>query len=116
MAKKKCSSKLKNQCKLYECLVKVPNHLRQHIIKHLDDDGINDICECIYNVIFTDLNISKRKKDILRKHIKQYPNIKNIINKKVSVSKRRQALIQHGSGIGLILSTVLPLLTSLFSK
>lgn len=107
---------LKQKYSLYECLIKIPDNLRRHIIKHLDDDGINSICECIYNVIFTDLKLSKKKKNLLRKHIKKFPKIKQLTNANVSVSKRRKALAQYGSGLPLILSAVLPILTSLFTR
>jgi L-lactate utilization protein LutC len=116
MVKRKIASEFKDKHKLYECIVKVPDNLKTHIIKHLDDKGIDDICECLYNVIFTDMNLSKKKKTLLKKHIRNFPNIKKITNANISVSKRRAALSQSGSGIGLILSTVLPLLTSLFSR
>lgn len=101
--------------KLYQSLTKVPDDLKKHIIKHLDDNSINDICECLYNVIFNDLKLTQKKKNILRNHIKKtMPNIKKLTNPNVSVSKRRKALSQHGNGLGFILSTVLPFLTKLF--
>jgi len=110
------SREFKEKHKLYACLVKVPDNLRTHIIKHLDDKGINDVCECLYNVIFTDLKLSKKKRATLKKHIRNFPQIKQLTNANIAVSKRRTALVQNGSGLGLILSTVLPLLTSLFSR
>lgn len=116
MVKRKISQEFKEKHKLYECIVKVPDHLKTHIIKHLDDKSINDICECLYNVIFTDLNLTKKKKAILKRHIRKFPHIKQVTNANIAVSKRRAALTQHGNGLGLILSAVLPLLTSLFSK
>lgn len=106
---------LKNKYYLYQSITKIPDNLKHHIIKHLDDDSIDDICECLYNVVFTDMNLSKQKKQFLRQHIKKtMPNIKQMTNKNVSVSKRRQALSQHGNGIGLILSAILPFLAKLF--
>ncbi len=103
--------------KLYECITKVPKNLRNHMLKHLDDDSVDDVCECLYNVVFTDLNLSKQKKQMLRKHIKKsIPDINMLTNRATSVSKRRQALSQHGNGIGLILSAILPFLTKLFIK
>lgn len=107
--------KFKDKFALYESITKVPDNLKHHIIKHLDDNSIDDICECLYNVVFTDLNLSKQKKDFLKNHIKKsIPSIKRITNKNVSVSKRRHALTQHGSGLGIILSTILPFLSKLF--
>lgn len=115
MAKKTYKKNFKDKFHLYECIAKVPSNLRQHILKHLDNESVDDICECLYNVVFTDLNLSKKKKKKLREHIhKNIPNIKHLTNRKVAVSKRRQALSQHGNGIGLILSTILPFIAKLF--
>ena len=47
---------LKDKYFLYQSLTKIPNSLKHHIIKHLDDQSIDDICECLYNVVFTDMN------------------------------------------------------------
>lgn len=107
--------KFKDKYALYQSITKVPDSLKHHILKHLDDSSIDDICECLYNIVFTDLNLSKQKKQFLKNHIqKSLPNIKKITNRNVSVSKRRHALIQHGSGLGIILSTILPFLAKLF--
>lgn len=119
MAREKKNQSHKKQLKdkyfLYQSLTKIPDSLKHHIIKHLDDKSIDDICECLYNVVFTDMNLSKQKKQFLRQHIKKtMPNIKQMTNRNVSVSKRRIALSQHGNGIGLILSAILPFLAKLF--
>lgn len=103
--------------KLYECVSKVPKHLRSHMLKHLDDDSIDSICECLFNVVFTDLSLSKPKKKMLRHQIKKnIPDIDLLTTRSMSVSKRRQALAQQGNGIGLLLSAILPFLAKLFIK
>lgn len=115
----KNKSELKNQFHLYKTLHKLPKDTLKHLIKHLDDQSINQICECVYNVIYTDLKLSKKKKNSLKKKLHTHccvKNLKKISNKKLTVSKRRKALMQEGEGIGLILSAIIPLLTKLFMK
>jgi len=88
------------------------------LIDHLNDQSIDNICECVFNVINTDLKIPKHKRAKLRHHIKTKCNvnrIKFIGNKKKSLSKRRSAIKQEGKGLGMILASVIPFLTSLFA-
>lgn len=87
------------------------------ILSYLSDDAINDICECIYNVIYTDLKLSARKKSHLRKCIKSncsmHKKIKTITSKKEPIFKRRKALNQVGGFLPLLLGTALPFLVDL---
>lgn len=116
-AKSKETNVFLNKYKLYECISKIPKNLRSHMLEHLDDDSVDSICECLFNVVFTDLNLSKQKKKFLRKQIKKtIPDIDMLTNRNMSVSKRRQALAQQGNGIGLLLTAILPFLSKLFIK
>lgn len=115
----KNKKELKKKFNLYQILNKLPKDAFQHLLQHLDDESINDICECVYNVIYTDLKLSKNKRDSLKQKLHKHccvKNLKKISNKKLTVSKRRKALMQEGEGIGLILSAIIPLLTRLFMK
>lgn len=88
-------------------------------ITKADDETINDLCECIYNVINTDLNFSSRKKTCLKNHIHKNCSkvrLKKIMDKKVALSKRRTAMKQEGRGLPFLLASVIPFLTSLFVK
>lgn len=115
----KKKSELKKKLELYKVLNSVPKVTLKHIIKHLDDESIDDICECVFNIIYTDLKLSNKKRSALKTKLHKHccvKNLKRISNKKLSTSRRRKALMQEGEGIGLILSTVIPLLTKLFWK
>jgi putative N-acetylmannosamine-6-phosphate epimerase len=106
----------KDKLKLYTSLHKLKPDVLSDVIQHLDENSIDDICECVYNVIHTDLSLSPRAKKKLKKHLKQKcsrKNLKIITMKKQPVSKRRKALSQEGQGIGLILGTVIPYLAKL---
>jgi hypothetical protein len=111
--KKKLS---KDKMKLYTSLHKLKPAVLSDVIQHLDDNSIDHLCECVYNVIYTDLSLSPKVKQRLRNQLKKScstKNLKVITTKKIPVSKRRKALSQEGSGIGLILGTVIPYLAKL---
>jgi len=88
------------------------------VMDFLTDDAIDNICECVYNILNTDLKLSPKKKSHLKKFIKTNCSIHRLhkISKKtIPVSKRRKALRQEGRGLPLILASVIPFLTSLFT-
>ena len=89
------------------------------LIDTLSDKSIDNVCECVYNVINTDLKMSRAKRLRLKNHIKKnccLANIKRITNKAIPIFKRRKALKMEGRGLPLILASVLPFLTSLFTR
>jgi hypothetical protein len=101
----------KKKIELYKSLQKVKPDVLSEIIQHLDDNSVDDLCECVYNVIHTDLSLSPKVKQRLRKQLKtkcSNKNLRTIISKKIPVSKRRKALSQEGAGLGVILATVVP--------
>lgn len=110
----------REKIKLYESLVKLKPDTLGKIVQHLDENSVDAICECVYNVVHSDLNLSKAAKRKLKRKLQKSCTKKNlqiIMKKKNSLSKRRKALSQEGSGIGLILATVVPLLANLlFNK
>jgi putative N-acetylmannosamine-6-phosphate epimerase len=57
------------------------------IMEFLTDDAIDNICECVYNVIHTDINLPSRKKAKLRNFIKSNCSIHRI--NKITSKKRR---------------------------
>jgi hypothetical protein len=111
--------KLGTKANLFFALNKLPKNYHQHIIQHLDDDSIDAICECVYNVIYTDISLlPTRTKKTLAKNLHKHccvKNLRTIATSSISVSKRRKALQQEGTGIGLILSTIVPLIAKLFT-
>ena len=86
----------------------------------LDKKSINDISESIYNILYNEklnLNLSKTRKPKLKKIIKPNSRIFEDISKRnIPVKRRRTKIIQQGTGIGTILLTLIPVLTSLLTK
>jgi len=88
------------------------------IIDFLNDDAVDNICECVYNVIHTDLNLPKQKKNKLKNFIKancSIHRINKIASKKENLFKRRKALKQEGKGLPMILATAIPFLIDLIT-
>jgi len=89
----------------------------ENVIDYLNDNSIDHLCECVYNVIHTDLNMKKTKVNRLKAHIKKNMDakrLKMIANKKTPLLKRRKALKQEGRGLPLLLASVIPFLANLF--
>lgn len=104
---------------LYNSLSTIKPNKFTHVVKHIDREGIESICECVYNTIYTNLGIPNKPRSKIRKMFgtaKSKRNLKIITNKSIDSERKRKALGQEGEGIGLILATVAPLLASLFSR
>jgi len=101
---------------MLDALSKLKTKQLIEIITLLDKDTIAALCECIYNAIFTNLNIPKKKQKKIKSKFstpESRKNIKIITKKSSSLNKKRKALQQEGEGISLIISTLLPLLANI---
>lgn len=102
---------------LLNALKKIPGADVGEIVDFLQDDAVEQICECVFNLIHTPLNLSKKKKCHVKNYLTKHCSIhrlNKIATKKVPLSKRRKALKQEGKGLPMILATVLPFLANLF--
>lgn len=106
----------KNKYEIVRSISKLKPNQIECFLDHLDDGAIDCICECVYNVINTDLKFSSKKKNKLKAFIKDNcstARLKQISNKSVPISKRRKALKMEGKGLGLLLSAAIPFLSNL---
>jgi hypothetical protein len=88
------------------------------ILDVLPDDATEIICECVYNVLHTDIKLSAKKKSHLKKFIKSNCSIHRLekISKKSNpISKRKKALKQEGKGLPMLLAAAIPFLIDLFT-
>ena len=109
---------IKHSLSLLEVLQKMKPYDVPKVVDHLNDESIDSICECVYNIIHTNLNLPARKRAQLKKHIKSncsIPRLKKICNKGTPLCKRRKALQQEGKGLPFLLAAAIPFLTSLFA-
>ena len=82
------------------------------IIKSAPSGLINAIGECCYNVLRGNVPVTERQKQRLKKY---KTLVRAIGDRKLSVKRRRRALLQKGGSFG-ILSTVLPAAIGLLSN
>ena len=82
---------------------------KKSIIRYMNDDGIDVICECIKNAVYNPgINSDKELISIMKKDKNLYRYLANA--KPKSVSKRKR-IVQTGEGLGVILSALIPLLS-----
>jgi len=86
-------------------------HQAKALLKVADDDLIQSICECVYNVLRTTVPINRRKKQQLLKFKKP---LLTLVDKQTPLIKKRDVLVQKGGNfLPLLLPTVLSVLEHL---
>ena len=119
-SKKLSVSKIKKLIRLFKFIVSQKSNDKTTCLALLNENSVDDISESIYNILYNEklnLNLSKSQKSKLKRIIK--PNAKsfeNISKRNIPVRKRQSSIVQHGAGIGSVLLTLIPILTSLLSK
>lgn len=109
----------KNTLSYIKILNKLSKDEFQCLVECIKDQYVDELCECVFNVVYHDLKIPRKKLKNLKRHIKtncSVRNIKKITDKNVAISKRRRAMKMEGKGLPLILASVIPFLTSLFTR
>ena len=89
---------------------------RNVLLDFLSDESIENVCECVYNSIHTDLKLAKKKKLKLKKFLKTNCNVHNlqkIVSTKVPLFKRRNFLKMEGKGLPMILGAAILFLIDL---
>lgn len=111
---------IKKDIHLLQMLSKMKGDQFSGVLDSLTDETIDNVCECVYNVIYNpSLKISSRKRANLKKFIKSKCSIhklKTISDKKQPLFKRRQVMRQEGKGLPFLLASAIPFLINLFTK
>ena len=119
-SKKLSISKIKKLLSLFKFLVSQKSKNKANALSFLNSSSVDDISESIYNILYNEnlnLNLSKSQKTKLKKIIKPYVKVFEDISKRnVPIKRRRTKITQQGRGIGTILLTLIPVLTSLLTK
>ena len=119
-SKKLSVNRIKKLLTLFKFIASQKSGNKSTVLTLLNEKSINEISESIYNILYNknlNLNLSKSQKTKLRKIIK--PNARSfedISKKNVSIKRRHNKIIRQESGIGTILLTLIPVLTSLLAK
>ena len=118
--KKLSLGKIKDLLTLFRYIVSQKSGNKGIVFKYLDDKSISSISESIYNLLYNEklnLTLSKSQKSKIKRIIK--PNVRSfedISRKKIPLGKRRNKIAQNGTGIGTILLTLIPILSSFLAK
>lgn len=86
------------------------------LFSSLTPTQIHAVCECLYNTLHTNLGIPAKKASSLKKTLlKNKEAYLYLSRKKNPISNKRRLLVQHGTGIGLILSAMIPIISGIVS-
>lgn len=104
---------------LHRALIRNKHDDFKDIINCLNDESVNFLCECVRNVcdvkVFNALPENHQRR--IKKSSKSHQSDIRKVMKKSTPIRRKRKIIQYGSGWFLpLLSTVIPLITNLFSK
>ena len=87
---------------------------RPHLFKYLDNKSIKILSEVIQNVLFRDLNLSKKQKRMLaKKYGNKQKQLKLLAKKSNSTANKKKILTQVGGSLSAILGIALSILSSL---
>lgn len=86
----------------------------RHIPDLLSDESMELLCECIYNSI-TNLSDDKKREFLKKKLMKDKDKIRFLSKPSNELKKKRALIPQMGSGLGIIASMLIPIVTSLIN-
>lgn len=94
---------------LYKCLGVQKHNDLETILNFLTPQGIHSVCECVFNVIRTDLKLPECKVKKIRKSFKNKTSRKNIniiLDKSVNSLSKLKALKKEKKGLKIILDAI----------
>lgn len=116
------TKKLEKAVSLYTAIKHLKNHDCKNFIKHLDDEGVEVICQIIHYILNGELELKHNIKSKLKKKIKNYKQdfrkLSIFPRDNKDIHKKRKILQKGGllSVLTSIASVVVPLITSLLAK
>lgn len=106
--------RLERNFELLKLLKKCKNkNQRNLILKLVENDCILCLCECAHNVLEGNLKMSKQKRSALKRFA---PLLRELAEKKGSVAKKREFLVQNGGFLPALLTPVIGLASGLIGE
>ena len=104
------SNRLKEFAPELKLLCKFNNNRKQRWLeKNLNDSLILCLCECSLNILRGNIPLQPKQKKMLAKHKE---DLRKLIDKKISIKKKRQ-ILQNGGFIGTLLGPIVSILSGL---
>ena len=110
-AKKKVgvsAQNLKAYAPIIALLSKEKKNLNRCLLSILPEDGIDVVCECLFNAIHSDL-LEKQHLQVLSS-VKDQDAIRYLASGRGGIKKRRSVIVSKSDDISKTLSSILPLL------
>ncbi len=98
------SKRLKKNIELLKILKKAKPKQRKLLLKAAENDLIYCLCECIDNVLRGNVKLTAAKKKELAKHATV---LRNIVDRRTKLHKKRALLVQKGGFLPALLTPVL---------
>ena len=105
------SSAVERALPLLQTLMSSKPILRKAIIEHANPDLIHAVTEIVYNMLKGVIELTPDQKRRLSRHKEEF---RALINKKLSVKKKRKILNQKGTGAAL--AALIPIAISLLAN
>lgn len=101
---------VKDNAPLLELLVRANDEERRCLLQHIDDDAFDIVCCCIFNAIWNRDLVPREQMNLIGKRLGEYrkPLVYLSRHNGSTRRERRDLLVQHGAGLPLLLSSVLP--------
>lgn len=118
MAPKKRLSAKKCHLLLLKTLKKLSVDERKDLIDRMNDESVLALSEAMFNVLKTDFGISARRRRNLRKKLLPHSKeLRMIVKPDLPIAKRRYLIKkQQGAGFGVLLSALVPILSTLIAN
>ena len=111
---------LQERHRILQLLKRLPVKYRHEFLEILNDDCVDMISECCHNILKNTIHLSGSKLNHVKRKFLPYKSyIRVVANPKIKISKKRKILREPmigGSILGIIASTVLPIIASAISS
>ncbi len=106
------SKRLRKNFELLKILKKAKPNQRKILLESAENDLIYCLCECIDNVLRGNVKITAAKKKELAKYATV---LRNIVDRRTKVHKKRALLVQKGGFLPALLAPVIGIASSLIA-
>lgn len=104
---------IKNNFNYLNMLAKSKKDLRRILLEKGNKCQINSICECVLNTLNGNVKLESAE---LKKYRRYKNAFRNLINKKNTLKKKKEILVQNGGFISTLIPTILSTFAAILSK
>ncbi|KAI8477988.1 hypothetical protein Bbelb_053410 [Branchiostoma belcheri] len=105
------SKRLHRHADCLRVLSKANPKLRKAILSSAPNDLLKSICDCTHNILEGNIRLTPGQRKGLARH---KSTLRQLGDKKIPLSKKRQTLIQKGGFLSLLLNPIVSAISSLF--